>query len=271
MSFDFFDYIFIKNALMGIVLISALCGIIGSIIVVNRIVSLAGSISHAAYGGVGLSFYFGLPVQLTTMLFSSIAGLIIGLLSEREESLSDSLISIIWAFGMALGIILTDLTPGYNADLMTYLFGNILTITTQDLIITSIMNTVSIISLILFYDKIVLISFDRDYARVIGINVKMLNLIIFVFISIAIIVLIKMTGIILVMAMLTIPQNIAIKRCRSLISMIIYSFILSLCFSLIGFFIAYKLNLSTGATIIMFSTIIYMLDVAISYVRRNSP
>jgi len=131
---DIFQYQFMQNALTGIFLASLLCGIIGSLIVVNRIVSLAGSIAHSAYGGIGLAFYFGLPIQLMTIVFSAISGLFLARISESASHKTDSYIGILWAFGMALGIILIDLTPGYKIDVMSYLFGNILTITTSDIL-----------------------------------------------------------------------------------------------------------------------------------------
>ncbi len=270
MLVDFFDYIFLKNAILGIVLSSFLCGIVGSIVVVNRIVSLAGSIAHAAYGGVGLAFFLGFPVTITTMIFSSIAGFLVGVLTEREHSMADSFIGMIWAFGMALGIILTDLTPGYNADIMTYLFGNILTITSSDLVSSSILLLVLVILLGINYKNLVLISFDKDYARVIGFNVKMVYFAVLIIVSLSIVILIKMTGIILVMAMLTIPQSIAIRRSKSLMMMLILSSFLALIFSLVGFLLAYHFNLSTGATIILFSVLVYFIDTLIIYVRNKS-
>lgn len=264
----FFDYIFLKNAILGIVLSSFICGIVGSIVVVNRIVSLAGSIAHAAYGGVGIAFYFGFPVTAATMVFSSISGFIVGILTEKENALSDSFIGMIWAFGMALGIILTDLTPGYNADLMSYLFGNVLTITDIDLILSGVLLSLILILLILNYKTVVLVSFDKDYSRVVGYRVNIIYYIMLIMVSLSIVILIKMTGIILVMAMLTIPQSIAIKRCKSLSSMMVLSSIIALLFSIIGFIIAYHFNLSTGASIILFSVIVYFIDTLVSYVKR---
>jgi zinc transport system permease protein len=265
---DLFDYLFFKNAFLGIVLSSLLCGIVGSVVVVNRIVSLSGSIAHAAYGGIGLAFFFGLPITSTTMLFSSLSGLVIGILTEKENNLSDAFIAMIWAFGMALGIILIDLTPGYNADLMTYLFGNILTITTNDLFTSAILLFIIVSLFVWNYKTIVLVSFDKDYARVIGYNVKLVYYTMLVIVSITIVVLIKMTGIILVMAMLTIPQSIAIKRSRSLFGMVAISSVIALLFSLAGFFIAYRFNVSTGASIILFAVVIYFIDTLVVYVRK---
>ncbi|MCA1926788.1 MAG: metal ABC transporter permease [Calditerrivibrio sp.] len=266
---EIFSYQFMLNALIGIFISSVLCGIVGSLIVVNRIVSLAGSIAHAAYGGVGIAFYFGLPVQLITMLFSSISGLIIAKISENSSHRSDSYIGILWASGMALGIILIDLTPGYNADIMTYLFGNILTITSEDLIISFLILLITLFVIIIFYNRILILSFDKEYAMVMGYNVRLLNYVIYVLISVSIVILIRMTGIIMIMAMLTIPQNIAIKRSKSLFSMMVISSILVIFFSLLGFFFAYKFDLSTGATIIIFSALIYLLDSVYLYAKKR--
>lgn len=266
---EIFSYQFMINAFIGIFISSILCGVVGSIIVVNRIVSLAGSIAHAAYGGVGIAFYFGLPVQLITMIFSSISGLLIARLSENSSHRSDSYIGILWAFGMALGIILIDLTPGYNADIMTYLFGNILTITREDLIISFSIMIITLSVITIYYDRILLLSFDKEYAMVMGYNVKLLNYVIYVLISISIVILIRMTGIIMIMAMLTIPQNIAIRRSKSLFSMMVISSFLVIFLSFSGFLLAYKLDLSTGATIIIFSVLIYLLDLVYLYAKKR--
>jgi zinc transport system permease protein len=257
-----------QNALAGIFLASILCGIIGSLIVVNRIVSLSGSIAHSAYGGVGLAFYFGLPVQLMTVAFSSLSGLLLARISESASHKTDSYIGILWAFGMALGIILIDLTPGYKIDVMSYLFGNILTITTSDILFSIVIVVVTVFVTLFFYNKILLLSFDKDYAKIVGYNVRMLNYLIFLLISVSIVILIRMTGIILVMAMLTIPQNIALRRSKSLASMMVVSSILVLILSYLGFSLAYIFNLSAGATIIMVSILIFFLDTVYIYLKQ---
>ncbi|MEF3254724.1 MAG: metal ABC transporter permease [Deferribacterales bacterium] len=266
---ELFKYDFFTNGILGILLSSFLFGIIGSIIVINKTVSMAGSIAHAAYGGVGLAFYLGLPVQITTMIFSAISGGIIARISEKAPHKIDSYTGIIWAFGMALGIILIDLTPGYNADMMTYLFGNILTITTSDLILTFIISIIVITFLAVYYNQILIISFDKDYAKILGYNIKSINFITYIIISLCIVILIRLTGIVMIMAMLTIPQNIALKHCKSFLSMIIFSTILVLILSYSGFYIAYKYDLTTGATIIIFSVFVYLLDAAYLYVKRK--
>ncbi|MDD4505263.1 MAG: metal ABC transporter permease, partial [Sulfurospirillaceae bacterium] len=129
---DILQFDFMQNAFIASLLVSIICGIIGTLIVVNRMVFIAGGIAHGSYGGIGLAFYFGFAPMLGASLFALFLGWIIALITYQNSSRIDSLIGVLWAFGMAFGIILTDLTPGYNVDLMSYLFGAILSVSSED-------------------------------------------------------------------------------------------------------------------------------------------
>lgn len=160
LSFDFF-----RNALMAGLLVSVICGVIGSLVVVNRIVFLAGGVAHASYGGVGLAFHLGLPVLPVTAAFSTLAALGMAWVTLSRRERADTIIGVLWAAGMALGIILLDLTPGYNADLMSYLFGSILAVPDADLKLMAWLCALVLALAALFSRGLLVMSFDMEFAR----------------------------------------------------------------------------------------------------------
>ena len=151
---EILSYTFMQNALIAIVLVSIITGIIGSLVVVNKMVFLSGGIAHSAYGGIGLAIYLGLPMLLSTSLFSIFVTIVIALASYKQREHLDILIGIIWAVGMSFGIILVDLTPGYQSDLMSYLFGSLLAVTSDDLIYMAILLSIIITVVSIFYRDI---------------------------------------------------------------------------------------------------------------------
>ena len=252
---EILHYEFIQNALISAILVSIIAGIIGSLIVVNRMVFLAGGIAHTSYGGIGIAIYFGLPIFLGATLFSVSAALLMAYITLHNRHRIDTFIGLIWAVGMAIGIILIDLTPGYNVDLMSYLFGSILAVSKDDIYYMSIL-LVSIILVILFwYRDILAVSYDTQYAKLRGINVQFFYTLILVLSALTVVISIKVVGLILVIALLTIPIYIAEKLSNSLLSMMVISSILSTIFSLIGLFISYNYDISSGATIIIVSAV----------------
>ncbi len=166
------SYEFMQNALIAGIVVSFAAGIIGSLIVVNRMVFLAGGIAHAAYGGIGIAIYTGIPIFLGTSLFAVAAALFMAFISMHQKDRIDTFIGLIWAVGMAIGIFLVDLTPGSNVDLMSYLFGSILAVESGDLYYMITLLAV-IIFIMVFYDRDILaVSYDSEYAALRGINVK---------------------------------------------------------------------------------------------------
>jgi zinc transport system permease protein len=257
---EFFQYEFLRNALYAIVLASLICGIAGSLIVVNQMVFLSGAVAHSAYGGVGLAFYLNYKVLPTTLVFSALTSTLLGFYTADKTHRIDSIIGIFWAFGMAFGIILIDLTPGYRADILSYLFGSILTVTFEDILIIATLDIVAILFVILFYKKIVLFSFDREFAYAKGVNIKIFHTAIVVLSSLSIVVLIKVVGLILVIAMLTIPQYLSEKKCNNLIQMMIFSSLYALLFFVFGLILSYNFNISSGASIILIASIWFVLE-----------
>ena len=245
LGFEFF-----RNALLAGLLASVICGVIGSLVVVNRIVFLAGGVAHASYGGVGLAFYLGLPVLPVTAGFSTLAALCMAWVTLTSRERADTVIGVLWAAGMALGIILLDLTPGYNADLMSYLFGSILAVPVEDLWLMAALAAVVLALVALFARGLLVMSFDTDFARSRGVPVRFLHFLLMGLTALCVVMVIRVVGLILVLALLTIPPFMAERRCRSLAGMMLLSAVLSALFCVGGLWLSYSLDLTSGASII---------------------
>ncbi|MFY9943308.1 MAG: metal ABC transporter permease [Desulfobacterales bacterium] len=245
------QYEFMRNALAAGLLASVICGVIGSLVVVNRIVFLSGGIAHAAYGGIGLAFFFGWPYLAGTLGFSLAAAMLMALVTLRARHRADTIIGVLWAVGMAIGVVLLDLTPGYNVDLMGYLFGSILTVPRQALWQMAIVAAVNLVIVLGRYPEFLALSYDEEFARIRGVPVRPLYLLMIAMIAVSVVVIIRVVGLILVIALLTIPPYIAEKYARSLLQMIGLAGLLSGGFTLTGLYLSYRFDLTSGATIIL--------------------
>ena len=254
---------FMRNALAAGLMVSIICGITGTLVVVNRIVFLSGGIAHAAYGGIGLAFYLGWPYMVGTLGFSLVAAVIMGFVSLRSKHRSDTIIGVIWAVGMACGIILIDLTPGYNVDLMSYLFGSILTVPGSDLWIMAGMGLVIGVLVILFYPDLLAMSYDEEFARIRGVPVTAIYIMMICMLAITVVMVIQVVGLILVIALLTIPPFIVEKYARSLLQMMIGSSLLGCLFTLLGLWISYRFDLTSGASIILVAGMAFFINLLI--------
>ena len=248
LSFDF-----IQNALIAGILVSIISGIIGSLIVVNRMVFLAGGMAHASYGGIGMAVYFGFPIFLGASLFSVAAAILIASLTLHTRHRMDTFIGLIWAVGMAIGVIFIDLTPGYNVDMMSYLFGSILAVSKEDITFMALLLGIILFVLTFWYRDILAVSYDSQYAKLRGVNVRFFYTLILILSALTVVIAIKVVGLILVIAMLTIPVYIAEKLSRSLLSMMMISGFVATLFTLGGLWLSYTYNLTSGASIILVS------------------
>lgn len=242
---------FVRNALTAGILVSVVCGVIGTLVVVNRIVFLAGGIAHAAYGGIGLAFFMGWPYLAGTVGFSLISAGVMAAVTLKARHRSDAIVGVIWAVGMAVGVILLDLTPGYNVDLMSYLFGSILAVPASDLWQMGAMGIIVIVIVTYYYNDFLAMSYDDEFARLRNIPVTFLYCLLLGMIAITVVMIIRVVGLILVIALLTIPPFIAEKFTGSLRTMMVASSILSCLFTITGLCLSYLLNLTSGATIIL--------------------
>jgi len=252
---------FIRNALAAGVLVSIVCGIIGTLVVVNRIVFLAGGIAHAAYGGIGLAFFLGWPYVAGTTAVSLLSAGIMAAVTLKAKHRADAMVGVLWAVGMALGVILLDLSPGYNADLMSYLFGSILTVPASDLWQMGLLGIAVIAVVAWYYNDFLAMSYDDEFARLRNVPVTFLYCLLLGMIALAVVMIIRVVGLILVIALLTIPPFIAEKFTGSLRAMMMLSSALSCLFTVVGFGVSYALNLTSGATIILVAAAGFFLAV----------
>lgn len=263
------SYNFIQNAIIAGVLVSIITGIIGSLIVVNKMVFLSGGIAHSAYGGIGLSIYFGLPMLLSTSVFSIIVTIIIALLTYKKRENLDTIIGLTWAIGMSFGILLVDLTPGYNSDLMSYLFGSILAVDNTDIMFMLILLSFIVLVLVFFYRDILAVSYDSEYANLRGIYTRFFYTLILILSALCIVIAIKIVGLILVIALLTIPIYISQRFCNTLFSMMIISSFLSMLFTIFGLVLSYNFDLSSGPSIILASSIFMFIIICFDFMKKS--
>ena len=260
-------YDFMQNALAAGLLAAVICGIMGSLVVVNRIVFLSGGIAHAAYGGIGLAFFFGWSFLAGTLGFALVAALIMAGVTLRAKHRADTIIGVIWAVGMAIGVILLDLTPGYNVDLMSYLFGSILTVPEKDLWIMAGLGLGISVLVVFFYNDLLAISYDEEFARVRGVAVGPIYFMMIGMLAVSIVMVIQVVGLILVIALLTIPPFIMEKYARSLARMMIGSSLLGILFTLAGLWLSYAFDLTSGAAIILVAGAAFFIFLLIEKVR----
>lgn len=256
---------FMRNALMAGLLTSIICGFMGTLVVVNRVVFLSGGIAHAAYGGIGLAFFLGWPYLVGTLGFTAVTAAIMAAITLKAKHRADTIIGVVWALGMAFGIVLLDLSPGYNVDLMSYLFGSILTVPATDLWIMFGTAVVVCALIILFYQHWLALSYDEEFARIRGVPVNLLYFTMIGMLALTIVMVIQVVGLILVIALLTIPPYIMEKFAKSLLQMMIGSALLSMVFTFVGLWLSYSYNLTSGATIILVSGCGFFISLAVEY------
>jgi len=257
---DILHFEFMQYALYASLIVSLMCGIIGTLIVINRMVFIAGGIAHGSYGGIGLALFLGMSPLLGASLFALILGGIMAYLTHRNNTRLDSLIGVLWAFGMAFGIIMTDLTPGYNVDLMSYLFGAILSVSLEDLYGMGAILTLVVAFVLTFYRQLIAMSFDAKFAKLRGVNTELLYTLLILIVALSVVMSIRAVGLILVIALLTIPPYIAEKFTASIAGMMALSSFLALVFCGIGLFLSYRFNLSAGAAIILVATSAFLIQ-----------
>lgn len=266
---DALQFEFMRNALVSGVLVSIICGVLGTLVVVNRIVFISGGIAHAAYGGIGLAFYLGMPPAVGAASFSVAVSIIMGVASLKSKQRADTIIGVMWALGMALGIILIDLTPGYSSDLMSYLFGSILSVPKSDIWYMFVLDILILGVVFVFYKEFLAMSYDEEFCFVVGIPVRFLYFVLLTMISLAVVMIIRVVGLILVIALLTIPPYISEKYTRSLGRMMVFSSVLGMAFTIVGLWFSYHYNLTSGATIIMVAGLAFFLSMGIEAVKAR--
>lgn len=262
------SYDFIQYALLAGTIVSVITAIIGTLVVVNKMVFLSGGIAHSAYGGIGLAIYFGLPMLLSTSLFCIVITIIIAFASYKNRENLDILIGLMWAVGMSFGIILADLTPGYQSDLTSYLFGSLLAVTIEDIYYMATLLIIILVIITVFYRDILAVSYDSEYASLRAVKTKFFYTLILILSSLAVVISIKVVGLVLVIALLTIPIYISSFYCKSLISMMVISTFLSIIFTIIGLIVSYQFDLSSGPSIIMSSSLCALIVFVFKSIKK---
>ena len=270
-------YSFLQNALLIGVLAAIACGVVGTFVVTRRITYIGGGIAHSVLGGMGAAYYLSvvhgwsfLHPKYGAVVAALIAAVIIGWVSLRARQRMDTVIGSIWAIGMAIGILFISRTPGYNEDLMSYLFGNILMVSPGDIWLIAILDVVILAVVLLFFHQLQAVCFDEQFARVRGLNVELYYLILLILTALTVVILVTVVGIVMVIAMLTLPAAVAGYFTRGLRSMMIVASILSVGFTLAGLAFSYGPNLPSGATTIVIAGATYLVVSLISAVRAKT-
>lgn len=254
---EILQYTFFQNALIGSLLASIVCGIVGTYIVTRRLVLISGGLTHASFGGIGLGVYFGINPILSALVFSVLSAFGIQWMSSRAEVREDSAIALFWTFGMSIGIICCFMTPGFMTDLSSYLFGNILTIGTADLWLLGGLAVFTSIFFWMLMNTIIGVAFDPIFARSQHQPVTAIEYIMMALIAVTIVSTLRMVGIVLAISLLTIPQMTANMLTCRFRQMIGWSILFGCVDCMAGLFVSYWLNVPSGACIIFVSILIY--------------
>ncbi len=258
------EYQFMRNAVLAGLMASVVCGIMGVIIIEKKLVMMSGGIAHTSYGGVGLGYLLGFEPIIGAFVFSVLAALGVGAIKRRGVARSDVVISLFWSLGMALGILFIALMEGYPPDLSSYLFGSILSVTRLDLVfIVALTAVVLAAALALFADWKAYL-FDDEFAGILGVNVAFLEYLLMVLIALTVVVLIRVVGIILVLALLTAPAATAALFTVRLRSRMIVATLLGALYAMAGLWLSYEMNIASGAAIVLFSVLCYLIAYAVS-------
>jgi len=260
---------FLQRALLAGLLASIACGITGTYVVVKRITFISGGIAHGVLGGMGIAYYFQINPIIGAIAAALLSAIVIGLVSIRGHQNEDTIIGAIWAVGMAIGILFLSMTPGYKTDLMSYLFGNILMVTSTDIKIIILLDAFIILVVSLFYKQFLAVCFDEEFARIRGINVEFIYLLLLCIVATTVVMLIQVVGLILVIALLTLPAAIAGQIFQSLWRIMTCAFLLGILFTTSGLVLSYNLDYPSGATIVLLSGLLYILSLPLIRLIKN--
>ena len=256
---ELLEYTFFQRALLGSLLASIACGVIGTYIVTRRLVFISGGLTHASFGGIGIGLYASISPILTAAIFSVLSAFGVEWLSKRQDMREDSAIAVFWTFGMAVGVIFSYLAPGFTPDLSAYLFGNILTITQSDLWFIGGVTTALVLFFTLSLRSIVAIAFDREFALSQRLPVRRIEYLLMMLIALTVVACLRMVGIVLVISLHTLPQMTANLFSHSFKHIIWLSILIGQISCLGGLLLSYHLNIPSGASIIFISILIFTL------------
>lgn len=257
---------FLQHALLAGILASIGCGVIGSFVVVKRISFLAGGIAHAVLGGMGIAYFFGAAPMLGALFAALVAALLIALIRLRFRQHEDTLVAVLWSAGTAIGVVFISRTPGYSVDLMGYLFGNILLVVPFDLWLMVVLDAVILGLVLLYYKQLLAISFDEEFARQRGVRVEWFYVLLLCMVALTVVLLIKVVGLILVIALLTLPAAMAMQFVHTLKRIMPLAIAFGCLISTLGLALSYPPDLPAGATTVLTAAGLYLLALAGRYV-----
>ncbi len=263
------QYRFLQVALIAALLASVGCGVMGPYVVVKHITFIAGGIAHSVLGGMGLALYFGADPLAGALLAAILAAVLIGWVRLNWHTAEDTLIGALWAIGMAIGILFISRIPGYQADLVSYLFGNILLVPEKELWFMGGLDAVLVLVVALWHRQILAVVFDEEQARLRGLPVTFLYLLLLVLIALTVVLLIHVVGLIMVLALLTLPAAIAGQYVHSLTRMMLIASLLSMFLSTLGLAMSYAPNLPPGPSIVLLTALAYVISSLLT--RRGRP
>ncbi len=256
-----FAYSFMRNAFMAGILASVIFGIIGTFVVVKRLVFISGGISHASFGGVGMGYYLGWNPFFGASIFAVISALGVGIVGKKTLQREDTAIGIVWALGMALGALFISMTPDHLPNISSVLFGNILMIKIIDVYLMAALTLIITGTMIILYPRVQGVSFDEEFSKVVGVHTTALYLFMLILVALSIVFLIKIVGIVLLIAMLAIPASISGEFTHDMSKMMVFSSLLSLIFIISGLYVSTLWDLPAGPIIVILSGIIFLFVV----------
>ena len=263
--FEALSYEFLRNAVIAGVLASVLCGVIGTFVVVKKLAFISDGISHAAFGGMGVCFFLGIDPLLGAVPVALLCALTLGAVDRQTIRSYDALIGVLWAVGMAVGIVFLYKTPGFAPNLMTYLFGNILLVSRRDVLIILALTAFVLLTVFVFFKGIVAVAFDEVFAQVRGVQVRLVMSLLLGMIALSVVILIQVVGIILVVALLTIPSVVSLMLWKDLRSVLLGSVLIGVSITLGGLYLSFAFDLPSGPAIILLGAV---LLVAVYGVKR---
>jgi len=266
---EIFQYQFLAHAALACLLCGIACGIIGTYVVCRRLVFLSGGITHASFGGIGMAYYFGANPLLGALIFAILSAWGIETFTSRKQIREDSAIGLIWSLGMAIGIIFIYLTPGYAPNLMSFLFGNILSVTSTDIIWMAIVDAFILLIFATMYRPILYVAFDREYARSQNFPTRIVSYLMATLVAITIVISIRVVGIVLLISLLTIPAVIGNLISKSFNRILIYGSIIAALSAFAGLYISYKTNIPSGASTIFVLTLTLIAVKTTTFVRNK--
>lgn len=266
---EIFQYKFLSHAALACLLCGIACGIIGTYVVCRRLVFLSGGITHASFGGIGMAYYFGANPLLGALIFSILSAWGIETFTSRKQIREDSAIGLIWSLGMAIGIIFIYLTPGYAPNLMSFLFGNILSVTSTDIVWMAIVDAVILLIFATMYRPILYVAFDREYARSQNFPTRIISYLMATLVAITIVISIRVVGIVLLISLLTIPAVIGNLISKSFSRILVYGSVIAALSAFAGLYISYKTNIPSGASTIFVLTLTLIAVKTTTFVRNK--